>query len=303
MRLVNVRGGDGGTGFVINGLVYLAAGLRAIEAFDGWPWSRGPRDVVQAPGALDALARLSGDELLSEGGTSVGEVSDVDLGPPIAEPAQLLFAGLNYREHAAEIGVPIPRRPHVFAKLRGALSGPTDPIVLPAMSDNVDHEVELAVVVKSTLARADPEEVGMAIAGYLVVNDVSARDWQFADDAQLVLGKGFRTFCPCGPALVTPDEVPALDEAQVTCRVNGEVRQMAAVSELIFGVNELLSFLSHIVDLHPGDIVSTGTPSGVEQGRQEPLWLQPGDLVECAIDGIGTIRNTVEREQIGSTHE
>ena len=222
-----------------------------------------------------------------------GESMDVRLGPPVARPSKLICLGKNYLEHAQEGNFDAPEKPLLFAKATSALSGPTDPILLPRSCGQVDWEVELAVIVGKTAKRVSEAEACDYIAGFCVMNDVSGRDAQFGD-GQWFRGKSFDTFAPLGPALVTPDEAGDVGNLDLAALVNGEKMQTGNTRDLIFSIPFLMAYISRDITLFPGDIISTGTPSGVGIFRDPPIVLKPGDVVECRVDGIGAITNVVQ---------
>jgi 2-keto-4-pentenoate hydratase/2-oxohepta-3-ene-1,7-dioic acid hydratase in catechol pathway len=210
---------------------------------------------------------------------------------PIPRPGKnVVCTGRNYAEHAAERGVGPPERPVYFTKAPTAVIGPGAPIVHHAVTEALDHEVELAVVVGRGGRDLGPEAALDHVFGYTIVNDVTARDLQRARQ-QWFKGKSLDTFCPMGPALVTADEVPDPQQLGLRLRVNGEIRQAATTAQMIFGVADLLADLSTALTLEPGDILATGTPSGV--GAATGRYLRPGDVVEAEIDGLGVLRNPV----------
>lgn len=212
--------------------------------------------------------------------------------PPVLRPGKILCIGLNYRDHAAETGAEAPRWPEVFAKFATALTGDGTNVVMPTQSEQLDHEVELCVVIGKrgrNISRANAAEY---IAGYTILNDVSVRDMQ-KRSRQWTMGKNFDTHAPCGPALVTADEVGDPQTLSLSLKVNGDVRQQSNTREMIFPVYELLEYLSQVMTLEPGDLITTGTPHGVGMGRKPPLWLKIGDVMEATIDRIGTLTNTV----------
>ncbi|HEX7134510.1 MAG TPA: fumarylacetoacetate hydrolase family protein [Iamia sp.] len=218
-------------------------------------------------------------------------LDDRTLPPPI-QPGKIICVGLNYVDHGAETGLALPSAPLLFAKLGSSVIGHGAPIVLPARSDQVDYEAELGVVIGEP-ARGVPVRAALdVVAGYTCVNDVSARDFQFAD-GQWLRGKSQDTFCPLGPVIVPADEVPDPQALEVECRVNGELRQRASTAAMIFGVAELISYISHGISLEPGDLIATGTPAGVGMSMEPARYLADGDVVEVAIAGIGTLRNPV----------
>jgi 2,4-diketo-3-deoxy-L-fuconate hydrolase len=221
-----------------------------------------------------------------------GRPMEVRLGPPVSRPEKIICLGKNYGEHAKEGGFDVPEAPLLFSKTPNALNGPFDPIVLPISSDQVDWEVELAVVVGKPGKRIHPSAAWDHIAGYTVMNDVSGRRAQFRQ-SQWFRGKSFDTFAPLGPVLVTPDEIEDVQELQLTATVNGEVMQQGNTREMIFTIDAIIADISQDITLAPGDIISTGTPAGVGIFRDPPVELKAGDEVACWIEQIGTIRNRV----------
>jgi 2-keto-4-pentenoate hydratase/2-oxohepta-3-ene-1,7-dioic acid hydratase in catechol pathway len=218
----------------------------------------------------------------------------VQLLPPVPDPHKIVCLGLNYADHAREGGAPIPKDPVLFSKYATALVGQGDPIVLPPVSQEVDYEAELVFVVGKG-GRHIPEDRGLDhIAGYTIGHDVSARDWQLKKDGkQWMVGKTFDTFAPTGPHLVTPDEVGDPHQLGIRLRLNGETMQDSNTREMIFSLGTVLSYLSQVFTLQPGDLVFTGTPSGVGFTRKPPVFLKAGDVVEVEIDKLGLLRNPV----------
>ena len=219
-------------------------------------------------------------------------LAELRLGPPITDPDKILCMGLNYRDHAEEAGLELPSVPLFFAKFRNSLIGPADEIELPAASDKIDYEAELAVVIGRRSRDVAPHEALDCVAGAMAFNDVSARDLQ-GQSSQWTMGKAIDTFAPCGPALVLRDEIPDLQALGIRTRVNGKTLQDANTSLMVFGVAEAIAFLTRVMTLEPGDIIATGTPAGVGMARKPRVWLRDGDTVEVEIDGIGTLRNPV----------
>lgn len=218
---------------------------------------------------------------------------------PIPRPPKILCVGLNYRDHAKESKMEVPSVPTVFAKYSNAVIGPGDPIVLSPATQKPDYEAEFAVVIGKRAKHIQRSEWKDYVFGYTIVNDVSARDVQLAT-SQWTLGKSFDTFAPIGPHVVTADEVPNPHELDIRLSIGGETLQSSNTRELIFGVPELIEYLSRMLTLEPGDIISTGTPAGVGLGRIPPRWLRPGEEVVIEIEKIGTLRNPVIAEQSGS---
>ncbi|XP_062452977.1 fumarylacetoacetate hydrolase domain-containing protein 2A-like isoform X1 [Rhea pennata] len=220
--------------------------------------------------------------------------ADVTLLAPITSPDKVICVGLNYRDHCLEQDVKIPKEPIIFSKFPSAMAGPFDDIVHPAESGEVDWEVELAFVIGKKGKHITEAAALEHVAGFTVANDVSARDWQMRRNGrQWLLGKTFDTFCPLGPALVTKEAVADVDNLDIRCSVNGQLMQSGNTSQLIFKVPQLVAWVSRFVTLLPGDVFLTGTPPGVGVFRKPPVFLKPGDVVQCDIEGLGTIRNKV----------
>lgn len=215
------------------------------------------------------------------------------------EPRDILCIGLNYRKHAAETGLEPPRHPVLFLKASGSVQNPGDPILLPRRlhSDRVDYECELAVVIGRTCSNASRADALSYVAGYTCGNDVSSRDWQkLGGGGQWCRGKSFATFCPLGPVLVTPDEIPNPNRLRIRTIVNDQVLQDGNTDDMIFDVPALIEFLSASTVLRPGTVILTGTPSGVGMARTPPVFLRPGDSVTVEIERIGTLTNPVVEE-------
>ncbi len=216
----------------------------------------------------------------------------VELGPPVPKPSKIIAVGLNYRDHAGEANFKVPEYPLLFAKFPNSIAGPHDAIVIPAEDMQVDSEAELAVVIGRRGKAIRAEAAYDHVAGYIALNDVSGRKWQFADK-QWTRGKSCDTFCPIGPWLTTRDEIADPHNLGVIGRLNGEVFQDSNTSKLIFRVPELISFISEAITLEPGDIIATGTPSGVGVFRKPPVFMKVGDVAEVEIEGLGVLRNAV----------
>jgi 2-keto-4-pentenoate hydratase/2-oxohepta-3-ene-1,7-dioic acid hydratase in catechol pathway len=214
--------------------------------------------------------------------------------PPVPDPRKIVCIGLNYRDHAAEGGAPIPKDPVLFSKYATALIGPEEPIVLPAVSQEVDYEAELVIVVGKKGRHLTKESAAGHIAGFTIGHDVSARDWQLKKDGrQWMVGKTFDTFAPLGPELVTADEVGDPHALAIKLRLNGQTMQDSNTKQMIFSAADLLTYLSQVFTLEPGDLVFTGTPSGVGFARKPPVFLKAGDVVEVEIDKLGVLRNPI----------
>jgi 2-keto-4-pentenoate hydratase/2-oxohepta-3-ene-1,7-dioic acid hydratase in catechol pathway len=212
---------------------------------------------------------------------------------PLFTPRNVICIGLNYKDHAAEGGVPLPEKPVVFAKLNGCVIGSNAPIILPPDTKQVDYEAELAVVIGRRCKGTSEGDALNYVAGYTCMNDVSARDFQFGDN-QWVRAKSQDTFGPMGPYLVTSEDIPDPQTLPIRCVVNGQVLQDSNTDKMIFGVRYLISFISRGITLEPGDVISTGTPHGVGFARKPPIFLQDGDEVVVEIDGIGRLLNPVK---------
>jgi 2,4-diketo-3-deoxy-L-fuconate hydrolase len=213
-------------------------------------------------------------------------------GLPIDRPGKIVCVGLNYRDHAAEAGLDVPERPVLFAKWATALIGPDMPIVLPRISSQVDYEAELGIIIGRRVRALSPDDALDAVAGFICVNDVSARDLQF-EDGQWTRAKSLDTFCPIGPALVPVDAIPDPQRLRIRCLLNGEVVQDSSTENMIFSCSELIAFISEAIELEPGDLIATGTPAGVGFTRRPPLYLSRGDEVTVDIEHVGTLTNPV----------
>jgi len=239
-----------------------------------WVWNEGERQLVDASDA-DSIA------------------ASIDLDPPVERLRMVWANGLNYRDHAAETGAPIPTEPVVFVKSTGSVVGHGADILIPPHVTQPDYEGELAVVIGHRARDVPADEAMDVVEGVTCAHDVSARDHQFTT-GQWVWSKSFDTFCPLGPALVTPDELD-LAHLDIETRVNGEALQSSNTDQLVFDVPQLIAHLSQGLTLEPGDVILTGTPSGVGMARSPQRWLEDGDVVEITIAGIGTLRNRVIR--------
>ena len=277
MRLVTLRREDGTT--------------RAGRVEDG--------EIVELP-FEDVGALLSHhpewERVAAEERGPTHDLAQADLAQPILFPPKIVGVGLNYVSHIQEMGNETPKHPILFAKYARALTGPRDPIVLPRVSDKVDWEVELAIVIGQPARHVQPHEVTRVVAGYSIINDVSVRDWQMRT-GQFLSGKTFERSTPLGPALVTHGKLLYPGELDVQCEVDGEVVQQGNTSDLLFGIVELVCYLSQIFTLDPGDVIATGTPSGVGAGRKPPVFLKPGQVVRTSIEGLGELVNPCVAEE------
>lgn len=245
-------------------------------------------------GALQAIQRGVTDAGIDVESPSYA-IEEVRLHAPLQNPPRVFAIGLNYRDHAKESGMEIPRTPVVFFKLTTAIIGPGEAIVLPRNSTEPDYEAELAFVIGKGGYRIPASTWREHVYGYTMVNDVSARDVQFAT-SQWSMSKSFPTFCPLGPAIVTADEIDDPHALDISLSIDGETLQNSNTRELIFKIPELVEYLSSITPLQPGDIVSTGTPYGVGLGRTPKRWLKPGETVTVTVEGLGSLTNPVVAE-------
>ena len=265
---------------------------------------RGPRaGLLTEAGVIDAWDQLGEGgstvrELLEAGRSAdldpaAGEAVDAaELLPPVPDPDKIVCIGLNYRAHAAEAGIDPPQSPTIFGKYRNALAAPGATVPLPAASRKVDFEAEVAIVIGARAKDVAEPDALAHVAGYTLLNDLSARDLQFATP-QWMPGKVFDGSAPCGPAIVTPDEAGTPDAISFALELNGERMQESSTADLIFSVAELVSHLSGLMTLEPGDIVSTGTPSGVGSTRDPRVWLAAGDEVVISSPQLGELRTTI----------
>lgn len=219
-------------------------------------------------------------------------LNSVTLLAPVTRPGKIIAVGLNYRDHALETKMEIPTTPIIFAKFPSSITGPDADVILPDDDPQADYEAELAVVIGRTAKAVTEADALNHVAGYMPLNDVSARKWQFADK-QWVRGKSCDTFCPTGPWLTTRDAVPDPHALAIRMRVNGTTVQDSNTSNLIFETPTLIAFISAAITLEPGDIIATGTPAGVGVFRKPPVFLKPGDVMEVDIEGLGVLRNRV----------
>ena len=241
-------------------------------------------EVLTSAG-LSLLSRLDPATLPRVPGTPQ---QDLRLGPCVGQVGKFICIGLNYADHAAESGLPVPQEPVVFAKWTSAISGPDDPVRIPRGSVKTDWEVELGVVIGEGGAYIDEADAMRHVAGYCVVNDVSEREWQLERGTQWDKGKGCDTFGPIGPWLVTADEIPDPQRLDLWLEVDGHRYQNGNTRTMVFGVAQIVSYLSRFMSLQPGDVISTGTPPGVGLGQKPPVYLRPGQTMRLGIAGLGT---------------
>jgi len=250
-------------------------------------------DYDEAFFATGGLARLA-DFIQAHEGRLPRVADGVRLGSPVARPSKILCVGLNYADHARETGATPPPEPVLFMKSTTALVGPNDDIIIPRDSVKTDWEVELAVIIGKKASYVEEADAHEYIAGYALHNDVSEREFQLERSGTWDKGKGCDTFAPVGPFLATPDEIADVDNLRLWLTVNGKTMQDGTTANLIFRIPFLISYISRFMTLLPGDIISTGTPAGVGLGFNPPIYLQPGDVVELGIDGLGTSRQTLQ---------
>ena len=269
---------------------------------------------AQRPGALKdgRVLELGGEgdlmQIIEGGPAALGAVAEkiaawdgpdhaleaVTLHAPVARPPKIIGIGLNYIDHCREAGLDVPKFPVVFTKYSTSVSGPYDDVVWHTnVCQEVDYEVELGVVIGRPAFQVDEQSALNYVFGYTTVNDVSARDLQLRPPGQWDLGKSLDTFCPYGPGIVTADKIPDPQALDLKLRVNGEEKQRSNTTNMVFGVANLIAFLSQGITLLPGDLIATGTPFGVGLGMKPPVYLNDGDVCEAEVEGIGIIRNRI----------
>jgi 2-keto-4-pentenoate hydratase/2-oxohepta-3-ene-1,7-dioic acid hydratase in catechol pathway len=306
MKLLSMRVDNQDRGAMLIGEEALDVTALSV-ILDGRDESLDARPVGQFRDALDLYragaerlrelaSRISKDESLANQCRRAGAlkpVSSARLNPPVLAPGKILAVGLNYAAHAAEQNIKPPETPLVFTKCVTSLIGPEDAIHLPRISDQIDHEAELAVVIGKEARSVSADRAYDYIAGYTIMNDVTARDLQ-RNEKQWTRAKGLDTFGPCGPWLVTVDEIADPHTLDIQLSVNGSVRQSSNTNDLIFKIPQLIEFISQDLTLRPGDIISTGTPSGVGVYSNPPVFLKDGDQIEISVERIGVLKNSVE---------
>lgn len=282
MRLVTYQSDDGPrvAGVREGGYVDLNRSRASVPSCIKALLARGPEALEEAAAALE-----DGDLI---------PAASVRLVAPIPSPEKVICVGVNYADHARESGMEPPPEPVIFSKFASAVQTDGDSIVLPRQSSQVDYEAELVAVIGVGGRSIAADEARAHVAGYCCGNDVSARDWQLHKPAgQWLLGKTFDTFAPFGPALVTADEIQDPGNLRIQSRVNGSSMQDSNTNQLIFGIEELIAYVSGVCTLKPGDVIFTGTPPGVGMARKPPVFLKPGDTVEIEIENLGVLRNPV----------
>jgi 2-keto-4-pentenoate hydratase/2-oxohepta-3-ene-1,7-dioic acid hydratase in catechol pathway len=239
-------------------------------------------------------AGLAREALRSAAGGEIIPLDEIQFLPPIPESTAIFCVGINYADHAQESGRALPPHPSTFLKLARSLVGHRQPLVRPIMSDRLDWEAELAVVIGRHARHVTEDEALSCVAGYTCFNDGSIRDWQLQRD--VTQGKNFLASGACGPWLVTADDIPDPRDLLVISRLNGEEMQRSSTKNLIFSVPKLVSYYSSLTQLRPGDIISTGTPGGVGHRRNPPIFMKPGDVIEVEVEGVGVLTNTIVDE-------
>ena len=274
MKLVrySVDGGDAKIGYVENGEVHELGGSSMLDYIEHG------RSADRQPGAESV------------------SLDGVRLHAPVDRPRKIIGIGLNYSDHAAETGAEIPDKPIVFAKYPNTITGPDDPIRIPAITEQADYEAELAVVIGRSARHVEAEDALDYVFGYMNANDVSSRDLQFSEGGQWTRSKSLDTFAPIGPYLVSREDVPDPQDLSIKATLNGEVMQEGTTEKMIFPIAEVISFLSKGMTLEPGDIILTGTPPGVGVARDPQVFLKDGDEVTVEVEGLGALTNPVEAE-------
>lgn len=271
----------------------VALGGRAAPALSTTWWD--------LDGPLAAAARATVDELASASPGRIAEAraaghvvdaASVKLTASVPRPGKIICIGLNYRDHAIESNMPIPESPIIFSKFATSVVGPEDAVVIPPGSTQSDYEAEMAVIIGRRVSRLPKDRAYEAVFGYSCFNDVSARDFQFADK-QWTRGKACDTFAPIGPFIATKDEIRDPHALRIQLRLNGQTMQDSSTNQLIFGVPAIIEFLSSCITLEPGDVIATGTPPGVGFARKPPVYLKSGDRMEVEIEGLGVLVNPV----------
>jgi acylpyruvate hydrolase len=284
MRLVTCRSPSGDAVAVLDGDDVIAVRELVPEA---------PGEMLGVIAAGEPLRARLAAALQSAPGAARRPLGGVELRAPIPRPGKILCLGLNYAAHAKEGGNEVPEHPTVFVRVTTSLVAPGAPVVRPRVSEQLDYEVELVIVIGARCHDVAEDQALAHVFGYTIMNDVSVRDYQ-RRTSQWTLGKNFDGSGPMGPAIVTADELPAGARGLgIRTRLNGELLQDGNTADMVFPVPRIVALLSQVMTLEPGDVIATGTPSGVGHARRPPLWMKPGDVVTCEIDGIGTLSNPI----------
>lgn len=266
--------------------IQLTDGKRIDVSAFGW-------DYNEAFFAANGLKKL--EKWFSENRDTCSEIAkDERLGPPVDRPSKLICIGLNYAKHAEESGMEVPKEPVLFFKATSAIVGPNDDLIIPKGSQKTDWEVELGVVIGKKASYISEEEAMDYVAGYVLHNDYSEREFQIERAGQWVKGKSCDTFAPLGPFLATKDDIPNPNKLDLWLKLNGEIKQQSNTSDFVFNVPQVVSYISQFMSLLPGDIISTGTPFGVGMGLKPQRYLRPGDVVELGIEGLGTSKQVAK---------
>jgi acylpyruvate hydrolase len=291
MRIVSYRAGNARTPWIAG----IERDGRVITASATYNFGDQPATVraLLEAGPTAVEAALANAKLIFDAGKQEFlSLDSITLGPPVPDPDKIICLGLNYSDHAAEANLAIPEAPVLFTKYRNSLVGPNDAIVLPRTSTQIDYEAELAVVIGRTCKEVSEQDALNYVAGYTIMDDVSARDMQMRT-SQWTAGKAIDTFAPMGPGIVPASEIPDPQDLMLTTRVNGQQLQHASSKLMIFSVAKTIEFISSFMTLVPGDIIATGTPAGVGFVRKPPIYLKAGDIVEIEIERIGRLVNKV----------
>jgi 2-keto-4-pentenoate hydratase/2-oxohepta-3-ene-1,7-dioic acid hydratase in catechol pathway len=284
MRFATLRTSQGPRAVVRHGEHYLD-----LQATDP-QLPNSIKTILESEGSLFAAVKTA----MAHPKPVLHAVAGAKFHAPIPEPGKIVCVGLNYRDHAEECNLPIPRDPVLFSKFNTALIGHEEAILAPKETQKLDYEAELIIVIGKKGRRIAESDVLAHVAGYMVGHDVSARDWQIEKDGkQWMAGKTFDTFAPMGPELVTADEVKDPHNLRIGLRLNGKTMQDSNTKQFIFGVQKMVSYISEVMTLLPGDCIYTGTPPGVGMALTPPVWLKPGDVTEVEIEGLGILRNHV----------
>jgi len=284
MRLVTCRTASGD-------IVGIVDGDEVIVLRDLVPDA--PGEMIGVIAAGEPLRTKLAAALRSAPAEARRPIGSIELRPPIPKPGKILCLGLNYAAHAKEGGNEVPEHPTVFVRVTTSLVAPGAPVIRPRLSDKLDYEVELVIVIGRRCHDVAEDDALAHVFGYTIMNDVSVRDYQ-RRTSQWTMGKNFDGTGPMGPAIVTADELPAGAQGLgIRTRLNGELLQDGNTADMVFPVPRIVSLLSQVMTLEPGDVIATGTPSGVGHARKPPLWMRPGDVVACEIDGIGTLANPI----------
>jgi 2-keto-4-pentenoate hydratase/2-oxohepta-3-ene-1,7-dioic acid hydratase in catechol pathway len=282
---LNRAGAATGTTLPADILAFLQAGDAALDgARRALAWAKDHVDTRREQTLASGLAFALGDP-------------GVRLEAPVPRPGKVLALGVNYKDHSAEANIEVPKRPLIFSKVSSCITGPGAPIHLPKASPFLDYEGELCLVIGKRARHTAPADALAHVAGYMIGNDVSVRDWQFHSPTWM-MGKSFDTHGPTGPWLVTRDEVPDVGALRLRTWVNGDLRQDAKTSDLIFGVEPVIEYLTKAFTLEPGDVIFTGTPAGVGSLRDPRVYMKTGDVVRIEITGLGVLENTVADEPV-----